>query len=113
MKLAEIEARLNSTRAIPPQNQSTPGSSTYVGGSESSPESAGLVTAGSKGDLWVDGQTAACRRTKFPATMFLDSDIHKSAGISIPNPNIDIPMVSLLCRVFFHSMNPCVVRPIH
>ncbi|KAI3395728.1 hypothetical protein diail_951 [Diaporthe ilicicola] len=92
-KLAEIEARLDSARAIPPRNHmgGTPGSSAYVGGSESSPESAGLITAGPGGDMWVDGQTS-CRSTNFPGVMFLDSDIYKSARIQIPNPNIDIPM---------------------
>ncbi|KAJ0115829.1 hypothetical protein J7T55_003998 [Diaporthe amygdali] len=93
LKLAEIEARLDSARAMPQHNQinGTPGSSTYVGRSESSPDSAGLGAARSRGDLWVDGQ-AAFGRTKFPAVMFLDSDIYKYCGISVPNPNTDIPM---------------------
>lgn len=97
VKLAEIEARLDSARANHPQNQQsgTPGSSTYVGGSESSPESVGPGVARPRGDLWVDGQ-AAFERTKFPTVMFLDSDIYKWAGVSRPNPNIDIPMVSPL-----------------
>lgn len=96
MKLAEIEARLDSARAHPPQNQmsvnGTPGSSTYVG-SESSPESAGPGVARPRGDLWVDGR-AALEKPKFPAVMFLDSDVYKWAGMSRPTPNIDIPMVS-------------------
>ncbi|KAK7738076.1 hypothetical protein SLS63_002409 [Diaporthe eres] len=92
MKLAEIEARLDSARANPPQLNGTPGSSTYVGGSESSPESAGAAgVVRPRGDLWVDGQTAF-ERTKLPAVMFLDSDVYKWAGVSRPNPNIDIPM---------------------
>lgn len=96
MKLAEIEARLDSARANPPQGQmnGTPGSSTYVGGSESSPESAGSGTVRRSGEMWVDGR-AAFEKTKFPAVMFLDSDVYKWVGISRPNPNIDIPMVSL------------------
>lgn len=98
-KLAEIEARLDSARANhPPQGQmnGTPGSSTYVGGSESSPESAGPAgVVRPRGDLWMDGQ-AAFERTKFPAVMFLDTDVYKWAAVSRPNPNIDIPMVSSL-----------------
>lgn len=97
MKLAEIEARLDSARANPPQSQAngTPGSSTYVGGSESTPESAGPGVARPMGDLWVDGK-AAFERTKFPTVMFLDSDVYKWAGVSRPNPNVDVPMVSTL-----------------
>ena len=98
LKLAEIEARLDSARSKP-QNQvaahGTPGSSTYVG-SEPSPQSAGAGAVRSGGDImWVDGR-AAFEKTKFPAVMFLDADVYKWAGISRPNPNIDIPMVSTL-----------------
>lgn len=102
-KLAEIEARLDSARAnCHPQTHinanGTPGSSTYVG-SESSPESAGVQQGPGAGrppgDMWVDGR-APSEKTKFPAVMFLDSDVYKWAKISRPNPNIDIPMVSTL-----------------
>lgn len=98
MKLAEIEARLDSARANPPQSQlnGTPASSsTYFGGSESTPESAAPGVVRPRGDMWVDGR-AAFERTKFPTVMFLDSDVYKWAGISRPNPNIDIPLVSPL-----------------
>ncbi|KAG8163774.1 hypothetical protein KVR01_007071 [Diaporthe batatas] len=98
MKLAEIEARLESVRANPAQNPTnasgTPGSSTYVG-TESSPESAaahqgpGIVWPG--GEMWVDGR-ASSKKTKFPAVMFLDSDVHRWAEASRPNSNTEIPM---------------------
>lgn len=125
MKLAEIEARLDSARANQPLNTTnangTPGSSTYVG-SESSPESAGAQQQGPgtvrpRGELWVDGR-ASSEKTKFPAVMFLDSDVYKWAGASRPNPNIDIPMVSPLswkhrCHDMVNALQPVPESNVH
>jgi hypothetical protein len=99
MKLAEIEARLDSVRANPPQDHGnlsgTPGSSTYVG-SEPSPETApGTGPVRARGDMWVDGRAASDKMT-FPAVLFLDSDVYRWTGTPRPNPNLDIPMVSVL-----------------
>ncbi|POS78804.1 hypothetical protein DHEL01_v202793 [Diaporthe helianthi] len=97
MKLAEIEARLDSARADPPRNpinaSGTPGSSTCVGsefslGSAGAHQGPGIVPP--RGDIWVDGRSSS-EKTKFPAVLFLDSDMYKWAGFSRPKPNIDIP----------------------
>lgn len=92
LKLAEIEARLNSqspnnnstgvqSLTSPPQTTST---SSYVGGSE--PNS------------WmeVDSARESFVKNKFPSILFLDIDMYRFGGKIPPKPTVDVPMVSFI-----------------
>ncbi|KUI70674.1 TY1 enhancer activator [Cytospora mali] len=98
MKLAEIEAKMEAASAAisyTPQAgaDGTPGSSTFVGGTESSPEDVAMGNSNSKGDMWTDSHAEKpVVRNRFPPVFFLDSDVYKGAGVRIPKANIDIPM---------------------
>lgn len=84
VKLAEIEAKLDATRAaaalpIP----------------EFSPRGVAMGNANSNGDLCMGSQGGQplCRN-QFPGVFFLDIDVYKGVGVRIPKPSVEIPMVS-------------------
>lgn len=109
-KLAEIEARLDATRATVhphgsqhhahahplPGAHDTPGLSSFAGRPESSPDDVAMETATwSGGELRMNGYAERLFvENKFPSVLFLDSDVYNWAGVTIPKPTVDIPMVS-------------------
>lgn len=109
-KLAEIEAKLDATRAAaaaavapppppPPLGAyGTPGSSIFSAGPDLSLGDVYVGTVSSNGTSCVEDHAGQPpMRNRFPSVLFLDGDVYKWAGVTVPKPIVDIPMVSPVC----------------
>ena len=88
MKIFELEQRLNQKEQQSERSIASPNGNSNSSGGTPGPSASLLSVINERPPLWMPAQS------KFPSAIFLDIDCFIYAGLHLPKPSVEIPMVS-------------------